>query len=456
MPAAPALQHDGPVLIPGQRNAKLADSGHLYTKHKVYRDRIVWRCDTRRKTKCAGSVVVAGESPHMTVLSSTPHSCRPKPDAVAALTVHAEVLQNQKDSSPSKPYGDVVGEVLSAKNSSELERLPSARRMERKLCQRKAYLTVKQKKALTNKVAGKRRLNKKCPDPAQLVDKDMVVNGEHFVLADSGSGSQRIILLGSASSVQRLLDAKVWFSDGTFRTAPAQWTQVYTIFAMVGTDVHPMLFALLRNKRTETYATMWRLIASFVYGSIDPSDCSCERVHHVDYELAAMSTAVAQFPGHDLRGSFSFQKGALFCGSASGPRGAVHARCRVPGCGEYAWRFGVLARVARHVCFQASGPGAFRTQRPSFATVLSKNLGRSTFTVGCLDQAHFQGAALESLRGLQEQPRFDDKRCRGAAPRLEQVFPFFDWSEKEETESAVVSSYAGKGVCSHGVEPRPP
>ena len=82
MMAAPAFQDElRLVLLPRQRHPKLAAGGRLYTKHFVYNDRIIWCCDTRRNTKCAGSLVVAGDGPFMDVLSSTPHSCRLPSDA---------------------------------------------------------------------------------------------------------------------------------------------------------------------------------------------------------------------------------------------------------------------------------------------------------------------------------------------------------------------------------------
>ena len=87
--AAPAIDDDlRLVLLPGQRNPKLAAGGRVYTKRFVYNDRVVWCCANRRITKCAGSLVVAGEGPFMDVVASTPHSCRPPSDAGGGLSVH--------------------------------------------------------------------------------------------------------------------------------------------------------------------------------------------------------------------------------------------------------------------------------------------------------------------------------------------------------------------------------
>ena len=85
-----------------------------------------------------------------------------------------------------------------------------------------ACLTAKQKRARSKKLAVKKRLAKKCADPGQLIDKGMVVNGEHFVFADSSTGSDRIILLGTQFSLERLEEAKCCLSNGTSRTVRDQ------------------------------------------------------------------------------------------------------------------------------------------------------------------------------------------------------------------------------------------
>eukprot|EP00973_Karenia_brevis_P034287 4730020-Karenia_brevis.AAC.1 len=62
--------------------------------------------------------------------------------------------------------------------------------------------------------------------------------GKEFVLHDDGpeAGDKRIVLLGTDDGVFNLGESKVWFSDGTFATAPEGFAQVYTIFSQHDLD----------------------------------------------------------------------------------------------------------------------------------------------------------------------------------------------------------------------------
>ena len=64
-----------------------------------------------------------------------------------------------------------------------------------------------------------------------------------------------------------LAASQVWLADGTFKTAPALFGQVYVIHGLRGgpeliEDGHllPSLFALLPNKTQDTYMRMWQQI----------------------------------------------------------------------------------------------------------------------------------------------------------------------------------------------------
>ena len=61
--------------------------------------------------------------------------------------------------------------------------------------------------------------------------------------------------------------SRVWLADGTFKTAPLLFTQVYVIHALRGDpdllkDGHllPSIFILLPNKLEATYKRMWQQV----------------------------------------------------------------------------------------------------------------------------------------------------------------------------------------------------
>ena len=83
---------------------------------------------------------------------------------------------------------------------------------------------------------------------------------ENFLIADSGQSDDRILIFERESWTKHLLDSGVWYADGTFRLAPPLFTQVYVILAKKHGGVHPILYALLPNKRRATYVCMFQLL----------------------------------------------------------------------------------------------------------------------------------------------------------------------------------------------------
>ena len=83
--------------------------------------------------------------------------------------------------------------------------------------------------------------------------------GEQFLLYDSGPEVQRILIFGTQQNLEMLQLSQVWLADGTFKTAPTLFTQVYVVHALCGgpdpmKDGHllPSLFVLLPNKTEVT------------------------------------------------------------------------------------------------------------------------------------------------------------------------------------------------------------
>ena len=96
-----------------------------------------------------------------------------------------------------------------------------------------------------------------------------------------------------------------WLADGTFKTAPPLFTQVYVVHALRGgpqpmRDGHllPSLFVLLPNKTEATYRRMWEQI---------PTLCSLAQPREMllDFEKAAINSFEEVRPD-DWSGAASF------------------------------------------------------------------------------------------------------------------------------------------------------
>ena len=114
------------------------------------------------------------------------------------------------------------------------------------------------------------QLNLAPPNPAdasKIVISDeykqyMTNNGEreNFLIADSGQSDDKILIFERKCWTKYLLDSDVWYADGTFKLAPPLFTKVYVILAKKNGGVHPILYALLPNKRRATYVCMFQLL----------------------------------------------------------------------------------------------------------------------------------------------------------------------------------------------------
>ena len=125
-------------------------------------------------------------------------------------------------------------------------------------------------------------------------------DGDPFLLFDSGSSPERVVIFGTPGCVRVLQNAHVWSSDGTFKAAPRLWVQVYTIHALVSGFLIPCAYALLPNKTTETYATMWNAIRA----QVGDEAADADRLLTVDFEQASINAASAAFPRMTFAGCY--------------------------------------------------------------------------------------------------------------------------------------------------------
>ena len=62
-------------------------------------------------------------------------------------------------------------------------------------------------------------------------------------------------MFGTAAGLDWLADNGDWFMDGTFKTVPSLFTQLYTIHGFRLNNAIPSVYVLLRNKK-KTYVRM--------------------------------------------------------------------------------------------------------------------------------------------------------------------------------------------------------
>ena len=114
--------------------------------------------------------------------------------------------------------------------------------------------------ALPRKQTLKRTLNKKRQKlqsdsganlPPLPIDMSFTFSDQFqdLILFDSGSGSDRLILLGKRELLDELARAKLWLADETFKVVPSLFFQPYTIhFELVPGINSAAVYCLVQNK----------------------------------------------------------------------------------------------------------------------------------------------------------------------------------------------------------------
>ncbi|CAF1014859.1 unnamed protein product [Rotaria sordida] len=88
----------------------------------------------------------------------------------------------------------------------------------------------------------------------------VTLNGMHFA-KDIIQGTERILLFTTTENLKWLQEAKFWIMDGTFKTVPTLFRQLYSIHAPAGGDVNfrivPLVYALMTMKSEELYEKLF-------------------------------------------------------------------------------------------------------------------------------------------------------------------------------------------------------
>ncbi|CAF4705485.1 unnamed protein product, partial [Rotaria sp. Silwood2] len=75
----------------------------------------------------------------------------------------------------------------------------------------------------------------------------------NFLLFHRQQGGRRGLIFASEDDIRYLANQKCWFADGTFYTSPSVFYEIYSIHTFDEGLSTPCIFALLADKKEETY-----------------------------------------------------------------------------------------------------------------------------------------------------------------------------------------------------------
>ena len=130
--------------------------------------------------------------------------------------------------------------------------------------------------------------------------------GENFLFHDSGPGPEKILIFGTQRNIDMLVLSQYWLVDGTFKTAPDLFSQVYVIHGLRGGPnpiqhghLLPSLFVLLPNKSQATYMRMWQQVKVLC-----PNSQPTQMI--MDFEKAAINSFEQVWPDTFIKGCFFY------------------------------------------------------------------------------------------------------------------------------------------------------
>jgi hypothetical protein len=143
------------------------------------------------------------------------------------------------------------------------------------------------------------------PIPVPLTAEELVIpdqykstsDGQNFLLYDSGPAVNRILIFGTHENLNVLAQSPHWFLDGTFKTAPSIFFQLYTIHALVHERTIPCIYALLPNKSQATYTSLLQQLMT-LHANLNPVTLM------VDFEQAMINSIQQVLPNAQVKGCF--------------------------------------------------------------------------------------------------------------------------------------------------------
>lgn len=253
---------------------KIVREGYIYTFHSRGPKVEIWRCIDR---KCYAKIHFVKEDNDETLFIKKIHSCELNSNEIKKLDFFEEIfkLTSETEYEPKKIYelflkNKTIEDCLILKKKTIFMRIYNLRKKQNLngLGARKDEIPEMFKKTLRN---------------------------ENFLIFDSGMlDEKRMIILGTQDNLKRLESAKIWLGDGTFKSAPESFTQIYILYFEIESKVFPAIYCFLKGKSEELYWIFFKKIYE-ILPNANP-------IYFVsDHESAVLSSFNMVFPNSNLK-----------------------------------------------------------------------------------------------------------------------------------------------------------
>lgn len=271
-----------PTLVEARQGGiRLVYCDYIYVREKKYKNMMYWRCLFR--TNCTGRLRTSfvsdiNDIPIVMGLPSQ-HSHPPNTGQVIRdKTIHTmrKELKANRLSPLKRIYSEVAKNTVFSSMNEQLSLFPSYSSM-RTILQRERYLAVP-------------KLPKCRADIVLDGEWKATIDGENFLLP---SYENDLLIFTTDSNLKVLAKCEIIYVDGTFKSCPILYKQLYSVHGLYKGFVLPLIFSLLPDKSSATYFILFgrikEALANLKLGFTPLTIVS-------DFELGLIETVKFQFP----------------------------------------------------------------------------------------------------------------------------------------------------------------
>lgn len=266
------------ILVSSRGQNKLGYNGFIYRKDKATQTTISWLCEVKG---CKGRLSTTLEYERdRNCTERGEHSHAPQPAKVSEEIVKGKISKAAEASHD--PPRRILQDAIASLPDEVAARIGSGEKLKRT-------------------ISRKRKAKGDYPPPPQSAESLIIpeslcstFTGDNFILYDSGLGDEnRVIIFGTKESLTWLKDNRHWLADGTFKTAPSIFFQIFTIHALITETTIPCIYVLLTNKCEESYKVVFDKLKS-IDPSLDPISVM------IDFEIATKNALTSVFPNSSI------------------------------------------------------------------------------------------------------------------------------------------------------------
>jgi hypothetical protein len=266
---------------------KINVHGYIMSKNKNRDDFYYWHCEKRDALQCKGRAVtqlVEGQH-NLQRISDHNHAA----EASRVNVIRTVNTLKERGRETNEPPAQII-QTITASISHEIHPyLPSRDALRQTVNRIRSSDLPVEPESLDDLVI-----------PEDLTK---TLDGSDFLVRDIVLEQDRILLFTTIANVRYLEQSPFWIMDGTFKTVPTVFRQLYSIHGRVGrnenSQIMPLVYALMSRKSEECYRSLFQELIDF---GDENGVLLRPQFILTDFEQAAINAAGREFQGVQNKG----------------------------------------------------------------------------------------------------------------------------------------------------------